>query len=107
MSGAGTPTYTPCMAEKSTTVRLRVSPGARRSELVGPYGAGWKVRVAAPAEDGRANDAVLRLLAETLDVPRRAVRIVSGHAARDKVVALADLDGPEVQRRLSGGGRKS
>jgi uncharacterized protein (TIGR00251 family) len=84
----------------STKLHLRVSPGARRSELVGPHGGGWKVRVAAPAEDGRANEAVLRLLAKTLEVPRRSVTLVSGHGGRDKVVALDGLDADEAARRL-------
>jgi uncharacterized protein (TIGR00251 family) len=88
------------MAERSTIVRLRVSPGARRSELVGPYGDAWKIRVAAPAEGGRANEAVVHLLAETLEIPRRDVTIVSGLTARDKVVALAGLGEDEAARRL-------
>jgi uncharacterized protein (TIGR00251 family) len=71
------------MAETSTRVRLRVSPGARHSELVGRHGDGWKVRVTAPPEDGRANDAVLDLLAKRLDLPRRSLSIVSGHTARE------------------------
>ena len=50
-------------------VRLRVSPGAD-TELAGRHGDGWKVRVAAPPERGRANDAVLDLLAERLGLPR-------------------------------------
>jgi uncharacterized protein len=87
------------MADHSTMLRLRVSPGARRSELVGPYGEGWKVRVAAPAEGGRANEAVLRLLSEKLDVPRSAVELVSGHTARDKLVAV-NVSGAEAARRL-------
>lgn len=81
-------------------LRLRVSPGARRSEFVGPHGDAWKVRVAAPPEDGRANEAVLKLVAETLDLPRRDVSLVSGRTARDKVVALAGLDEAEAVRRL-------
>jgi uncharacterized protein (TIGR00251 family) len=88
-------------------LRLRVSPGARRSELVGPYGDGWKVRVSAPAEDGRANDAVLRLIADTLDVPRRSLTLVSGHGARDKVVSLGGLDGEELERRLAAKARSA
>ncbi|MDP9231980.1 MAG: DUF167 domain-containing protein, partial [Actinomycetota bacterium] len=76
------------MAETSTRVRLRVSPGARRCELVGRHGDGWKVRVTAPPEDGRANDALLDLLAKRLDLPRRSLSIVSGHTSREKVVRL-------------------
>jgi uncharacterized protein (TIGR00251 family) len=94
------------MADRTTTLRLRVSPGSRRSELVGPFADGWKIRVAAPPEDGRANEAVLRLLAEKLDVPRRDVALVSGHAARDKVVAVSDLELADAQRRLQGAARK-
>jgi uncharacterized protein len=90
------------MAEPSTRLRLRVSAGARRSELVGRHGDGWKVRVSAPAEDGRANAAVLKLLTERLGLPRRAVSIVSGHAARDKVVQMEGIDAGETERRLEG-----
>jgi uncharacterized protein len=69
--------------------------------VLGRYGTAWKIRVAAPPEGGKANDAVVRLLAETLDVPRRDVEIVSGHAARDKIVALAGIEPAEIERRLS------
>jgi hypothetical protein len=80
---------------------LRVSPGAVRSAVVGRHGAGWKVRVVAAAEDGKANEAVIRLLADTLAVPRRDVRIVSGRTSRDKTVALAGLGPDEIERRLA------
>jgi uncharacterized protein len=85
----------------STRVRLRVSPGANSAHVVGRHGEAWKVRVAAPPEGGRANEAVVRLLAETLSLPRDAVTLVSGHGARDKIVQLAGLDPTEIERRLS------
>jgi len=86
--------------EPSTTrLRVRVSAGARRTEIAGRHGDGWKVRVAAPPEDGRANEAVLRLLAAQLGLPRRAVTIVSGHTAREKVV---ELDGISQERAEAG-----
>jgi uncharacterized protein len=88
------------MGEPSTRLRLRVSPGARRTELVGRHGDAWKVRVSAPPEDGRANDAVLSLLAERVGVPRRAVAIVSGHSSREKVVQMDGIDRAESERRL-------
>ena len=70
------------MEAVSTRLRLRVSPGARSAEVVGRHGEAWKVRVAAPAEAGRANEAVVRLLADTLSLPRDAVTLVSGHGAQ-------------------------
>ncbi len=89
------------MEAVSTRLRLRVSPGARSAEVVGRHGEAWKVRVAAPAEAGRANEAVVRLLADTLSLPRDAVTLVSGHGARDKIVQLAGLDSTQVERRLA------
>lgn len=90
------------MAAPSTRVRVRVSPGARRGGVTGRVGEVWKLRVTAPAEGGRANEAVVRLLANTMDVPRRSVSLVSGHTARDKVVELEGLEAAEVERRLAG-----
>ena len=83
-----------------TRVRLRVAPGSTRSSVVGRYGDAWKVRVAAAPERGRANDAVVELLSETLGVPRGDVTIVAGTTARDKVAALRGLSPAEAVRRL-------
>jgi uncharacterized protein (TIGR00251 family) len=94
------------MGAGSTRLKLRVSPGARRAGIVGRYGDAWKVRVAEPPEDGRANEAVLRLLAETLDVPRANVSLVSGHAARDKIVKLDGLEQSQTERLLADAGKK-
>jgi hypothetical protein len=90
------------MAETSTRLKLRVSPGASRTELAGRHGDAWKVRVAAPPERGRANDAVVRLLASRLRVPLRSLSVVSGGTSRDKVVELHGLDADEAERRLEG-----
>jgi uncharacterized protein (TIGR00251 family) len=89
------------MKAVSTRVRLRVSPGAKSAHVVGRHGEAWKVRVAAPAEGGRANEAVVRLLAQTLLLSRDAVTLVSGHGARDKIVELTGLDSTQIERRLS------
>jgi uncharacterized protein YggU (UPF0235/DUF167 family) len=90
------------MASPSTRVRVRVSPGARRTELVGRHGDAWKVRVAAAPERGRANEAVHDLLSRELELPRRAVSLVSRHAVREKVVLLEGIDRAESERRLEG-----
>jgi uncharacterized protein (TIGR00251 family) len=90
------------MEALSTRLRLRVSPGATRAGVVGRHGDdAWKVRVAAPAEGGRANDAVVRLLADALALPRDAVTLVSGHGARDKIVRLTGLGPSQIERRLT------
>jgi uncharacterized protein len=89
------------MTVASARVRLRVSAGASRAGIVGRHGDGWKVRVAAAPEHGRANDALVRLLADALGVSREAVSVVTGHASRDKVVEVAGLDPAEVARRLT------
>jgi uncharacterized protein (TIGR00251 family) len=86
---------------ESTRLRLRVSPGAARAGVVGRHGEAWKVRVAAAPEGGRANEAVIRLLADTLSVPRDAVTLVSGHGGRDKIVELAGLGPSQIERRLT------
>jgi len=90
------------MAEPTTRLRLRVSPGSRRAEIVGRHGEAWKVRVAAAPERGRANAALLRLLSGVLRVPAGRLSVVSGHASRDKVVELRGLDAAEAARRLEG-----
>jgi uncharacterized protein YggU (UPF0235/DUF167 family) len=81
-------------------VRIQLSPGARRREVTGRHGDGWKARVAARPERGRANAALEELLAETLGVPRADVRVVAGHAARSKVVEVDGLGAEELDRRL-------
>jgi len=93
--------------EGPTKLTLRVAPGATRAGIVGRHGTAWKVRVAAPPAGGKANDAVVRLLADALRVPARDVAIVAGHAAREKVVALAGIGRDEAERRLASatGGR--
>lgn len=72
----------------SIRVHVQVQPRASRSEVVGLHGAALKVRLHAPPVDGAANDALVALLAERLDIPRRDVRIVQGATSRAKVVEI-------------------
>ena len=89
------------MSVATTRLRLRVSPGSGRAAIVGRYGDAWKVRVTEPPEHGRANEAVVQLLAKVLALPRDAVAIVSGHSGRDKIVELTGVGPALIERRLS------
>jgi uncharacterized protein len=90
----------------STRLRLRVQPGARTSGVVGRHGDGWKVRVTAAPEHGRATEAVLALLADTLGLVREDVSLLSGNASRDKIVEVAGIPPEETDRRLSSAGER-
>jgi uncharacterized protein len=81
-------------------VEVTVSPGAARSELVGRHGGGWRARVGAAPERGKANDALVELLAAILGTGRDRVTVVAGRAARRKVVEIEGLEAPEIDRRL-------
>jgi uncharacterized protein len=82
-------------------ISVTVSPGAAQTELVGRHGDGWRARVAAPPERGRANEELIELLAAALEVPASSVRIVGGRSGRAKVVEVADLETFDVERRLT------
>lgn len=81
-------------------LRLRVKAGGRADRLVGPYDGALKLEVRAAPERGRANAAVVRLVAESLSVSRAEVEIVAGHTSQDKVVEIRGASADEVARRL-------
>lgn len=83
--------------DSGVELALHVQPGARRSGVVGEHGGRLKVAVSAPAVDGRANQALLDLLAKACGVPRRTVSLVSGAGGRDKRVRLAGLTAAQVR----------
>jgi uncharacterized protein (TIGR00251 family) len=85
-----------------TRVRLRVKPGARRDAIVGVHGGALKVAVNAAPEHGKANDAVIALLAARLAVPRSSVVIVAGASSQDKVAEIA-LETGAVARLAAAG----
>lgn len=85
-----------------TLLNLRVSPGARRTSIGGPYGEGaLKLRAAAPPADGKANAETERFLAELLGIPRSDVAVIRGTSSRDKVVLARGLEQAEARKILS------
>jgi uncharacterized protein (TIGR00251 family) len=87
-------------AEGSVLVRLHVQPGAGRSAVVGRHGDALKIRVAAPPAGGRANEAVLELLAAALGVKASDLELVGGAASRSKRVRVTGVEPDDVRKRL-------
>jgi uncharacterized protein len=83
-----------------------VAPGASRSEIVGRHGNGWKVRIAATPERGRANEALIDFLAATLGVTRERIQLIAGRSGRRKVVEVDGIGAEEVGRRLDAAARQ-
>jgi uncharacterized protein len=87
-------------SESSCTLSLKIIPNAPRSEIVGWLDAALKVKIHAPALEGRANDALLELLADEFKLPRRAVTLVRGDKSPHKLVRIDGLTLAEVRTRL-------
>jgi len=75
----------------NVTFAVRVVPRASRNAIEGAHGGALKIRITAPASENRANEALRRLLAERLNVPIAAVRIVAGEKSRTKRVSISGI----------------
>jgi uncharacterized protein (TIGR00251 family) len=86
------------------TLAVRAQPGARKTAIVGVYGEGdaaqLKIAVQAPPVEGRANEALVAFLAETLSIPKRSVELVSGELSRSKVFLLRGMSLEKARRAL-------
>ena len=80
---------------------VKVHPRAKRSAIAGRLGDAWKLSLAAPPVDGKANDECVRFFAELVGVPRSRVRIVTGLTSRTKVVEIEGVPQEDLERRLS------
>jgi uncharacterized protein (TIGR00251 family) len=84
-------------------VTVRVHPRARRTAITGRLGEAYKLDLAAPPVDGKANEECTRFFAELAGVPRSRVRIVTGMTGRMKVVEADGISQEELERRLASG----
>ena len=82
-------------------ISVTVVPGASRSGIVGWLGEYLKVRIQAPATDGKANEALCEFLASEFRLPHSAVRIAAGFSSRKKIVEVDGLS-PDVLERIAG-----
>lgn len=81
---------------------VHVQPRASRNEVTGVHNGALRVRLQAPPVDGAANAALVELLAGSLGVPRRSVRVIAGETARLKIVDVDGIAPDDVQRLTSG-----
>jgi hypothetical protein len=82
-------------------LNVRVIPGASRNKVAGWIGGAVKIRVQAPPEKGKANAAVISLLADFLDIPAKHLSICAGHASQNKVVEVQGVSDAELISRIS------
>jgi uncharacterized protein (TIGR00251 family) len=84
----------------TATITVKAVPGASKDEIVGFLGDDLKVRVRQPPEGGRANRAIVALLAEMLEVSQKTISITAGEHGSRKTLAIAGLDARELTTRL-------
>jgi len=92
----------PCLRDHpdGCVLSLRVVPNARKDGPDGLHGDALKLRLRAPPVDGKANEALVRLLAALCDLPRSRVILISGETSRDKRVLLAGIPSARVANIL-------
>lgn len=83
-------------------IAVRVHPAARRNGVAGLHGGALKVSLTAPPEDGRANAALIALLAELFSLQRAQIALINGASSRSKSLRLAGLTAEQVRQRLAG-----
>lgn len=88
-------------SETGVTIKVRVQPKASRNQVDGYAGDSLRLRVTAPPQGGKANLAVVDLLAETLGVPKSRLRIVRGQGAREKLVQVSAMTLKDVEGTLN------
>jgi uncharacterized protein (TIGR00251 family) len=84
-------------------ITVKVHPRARRTRIAGRLGDAWKLDLAAPPVDGKANQACVRFFADLAGVPESRVRIVLGLSNRTKVIDLAGVSQETLEDRIRSG----
>jgi|ERR1051325_8207415 uncharacterized protein (TIGR00251 family) len=80
---------------------VKLHPRASANEIGQPLGDELRIKVTAPPVDAAANEALVRLLADSLDCPRNRVELIRGHTSRHKTLKLHGLSPEEVLAKLS------
>lgn len=87
--------------KKGSALAIRVTPRARRNEIVEIMSDGTvRIRLTAPPAEGKANEALVDFLADILDVSKSRIEIVAGVTGRDKLVSVLDMDAEIVHQKI-------
>ena len=87
--------------KKGAALAVRVTPRASRNEIVEVLSDGTvKVHVTAPPAEGKANEVLLKFLAEVLDVPVSRIDVVAGATGRDKLISVVDMDAETLHKKI-------
>ena len=81
-------------------LRFHIVPNAQQNKVVGEHGSAIKIKLAAPAVEGKANAALRSFLAEQLEIPERAIALERGHKSREKIIRIDGLNEDDVRSRL-------
>ena len=81
-------------------LRIHVIPNAKIDSIVGEHGSAVKIKLRAAPVEGKANAALIRFLAEQMEVPRHVIVLQRGHKSRDKLIRVDGLSQEDVRRRL-------
>jgi uncharacterized protein (TIGR00251 family) len=87
-------------SQDGATIRVRVVPNAKRTEIDGEFGSQLKIRLHAPPVDGKANKELTSFLAKLLGLKKSGITIIAGDKSRDKVVAISGVNADEIRNTL-------
>jgi uncharacterized protein len=86
--------------KRVATIQVHIIPNAKIDTVVGEYGDAIKIKLRAPAIEGKGNAALRRFLAEKLSIPQRAIALERGERSRDKVIRIDGLSEEDIRRSL-------
>ena len=87
--------------KKGAALAVRVTPRASRNQIVGALSDGTiKIRISAAANEGQANEELVKFLSDVLGVPKSRIEIVAGETGRDKLISVLDLDAETVHKKI-------
>jgi uncharacterized protein (TIGR00251 family) len=87
---------------KDIIIKVYLQPKSSKNEIAGAYRDGIKIRVTAPPSEGKANKALIKLLAKELQIPESHIEILKGHHSREKILRISEIIEQELLERLKG-----